>query len=222
MKTHRLKGILIDLDDTLYAYGPCNKAALNKCIGIIAKKYAMNSRAAGKLFLKARRDTKNLAGKTGASHSRLLYFKRATELMESRTNGAFALKLDSIFWKKYLEKMKVKRGAKAFLKECRKNNFKVAIVTNLTTEIQLKKIKKLGMDQLVDFMVTSEEAGAEKPAPHTINTALKRINCNRHEAIFIGDRHDTVAAKNAGIRFCLAEKDADWENIMKTIFSGEK
>ena len=39
------------------------------------------------------------------------------------------------------------------------------IGTNMTADYQFAKLERLGLMERVDFLVTSEEAGAEKPDP---------------------------------------------------------
>lgn len=217
MKEQNIHGILLDLDDTLYEYKPCNNAGIKKCISLIAKKYNLNKDKALKLFFKARKEAKKLSGKTGASHSRLLYFKRLTELVEGKTNSGFALELDRIFWKTYLEKMKLRKNSEKFLQTCKKQGIRIAIVTNLTTEIQLKKMKKLGLDKLVDFVVTSEETDSEKPDTRIIKTALQRIRCSKNKVLFIGDADDAKTSKKSKIRFLLIKNNSDWKKGVSII-----
>ena len=80
--------------------------------------------------------------------------------------------------------------------------FKIAIITDLTTEIQLKKIIKLGISKYVSFIITSEEIGKDKPDPEIFHYALDRLNCKPKEAIMVGDdiRRDIISAKRLGIK----------------------
>ncbi len=63
----------------------------------------------------------------------------------------------------------------------------MGIVSDLTTHIQLRKIHKLGLSQYVDVLVTSEEAGSEKPHAIMFLLALNKLDVSPHEAIFVGD-----------------------------------
>ena len=94
---------------------------------------------------------------------------------------------------------------------------KTIIVTNLTTKEQFLKIRKLGIEKLVDFVITSEEAGIEKPSKKIIQHALKLIKCKKNNVIFIGDKDDYLAAKKSKISFFLISKDSDWLQAMKII-----
>jgi putative hydrolase of the HAD superfamily len=45
----------------------------------------------------------------------------------------------------------------------------------------------LGLDMYVDFVVTSEEVGLDKPHSAMFSTALTKLNLKNEEVIMIGD-----------------------------------
>lgn len=49
------------------------------------------------------------------------------------------------------------------MKQLKEQGVYVGICTNMTAEIQYQKIEKLGITRWIDGVVTSEEAGVEKP-----------------------------------------------------------
>lgn len=51
-----------------------------------------------------------------------------------------------------------------FMKSIQKNNGKIAIITDGRKSTQLNKIKSLGIFELIDKIIISEEIGSEKPA----------------------------------------------------------
>ena len=73
------------------------------------------------------------------------------------------------------------------------------IITDLTSQIQFRKIIYLGIDQYIDFIVTSEEAGAEKPNEKPFKLALSKISSNPNDVWMVGDNYgkDIVGAKQA-------------------------
>jgi len=58
------------------------------------------------------------------------------------------------------------------------------------------------LEGLVDFLLTSEEAGVQKPDPRLFHLALERGHACRTTAVVIGDSWalDVVGAHHAGIR----------------------
>ena len=202
--THgRVRGILLDLDDTLYAYEPCHRARQAAAFGYLAKKLKKNEREIAKIFIAARTAVKQQVPETGASHSRLLYFQRCIEIATGRTDIRMALETERISWKAYFSKMKLRLGAKAFLAAAKKRGVKIAVVSDLTTEIQMKKLIRLGIAHSIDVLVTSEESGRDKPAPDSFRLALKKMKLRPRDVVMIGDdaRRDRVGAHRMGIRF---------------------
>jgi len=67
---------------------------------------------------------------------------------------------------------------------------------------------KLGLEPYLDFVVTSEEAGADKPKPAIFLAALERAGVGASEAIHIGDQYDldVVGARAIGITPILIDR----------------
>ena len=72
----------------------------------------------------------------------------------------------------------------------------------MQAHIQIKKLEKLNADKFIDFLVTSEEVGFEKPNKEIFELALKKMNLEKDQVIMIGDslEKDVIGAKNFGIK----------------------
>ena len=62
-----------------------------------------------------------------------------------------------------------------------------AIVTDLTSQIQFRKIVYFGLDHYFDCIVTSEEAGFDKPHKAPFDMALSKMNPKGDRIWMIGD-----------------------------------
>lgn len=84
------------------------------------------------------------------------------------------------------------------------NDLSVAIVTNGVLEAQMNKVKVLGVNKIVDTIIYARKFGKdfEKPNKKPFLEALKLLNVNGDEAIFVGDHPNTdiLGARNAGIK----------------------
>lgn len=183
----KIKGILLDLDNTLYDYDICNDNALKKVFFVVSKKFGISEDKVKKAFNTARNQVKAVLNGTASSHSRLLYFKKMIENLKGTTDVKFSLELHEIFWKEYFNYMRLRKDAKEFLGFCKENNKKVAIITDLTADIQLKKIEHLGISKYIHFVITSEEVGKEKPHTDIFYIALQKLKCSPNEVIMVGD-----------------------------------
>ena len=79
---------------------------------------------------------------------------------------------------------------------------RLGIGSDMTAWIQYKKLEKLELLTYFDFVVTSEEAGLDKPAPMFFNLCLKKAKCEPGECLFIGDNYlkDYRGALAAGMQ----------------------
>jgi putative hydrolase of the HAD superfamily len=97
-----------------------------------------------------------------------------------------------------LENIKLREGVMQTLKKLKKMGIKTAIVSDLTTHVQLKKMSKLGITPYIDVLVTSEEAGSEKPNPIMFLLTLNKLKILPQDAIMIGDNPtNDIAGGNA-------------------------
>jgi len=66
----------------------------------------------------------------------------------------------------------------------------------------------LGLEGHLDFIVTSEEAGAEKPHPPIFRAALQRAQVEPSQAVHVGDQYesDVLGAQGVGIRAVLLDR----------------
>jgi putative hydrolase of the HAD superfamily len=184
------KVILLDMDDTIYEYKPCHDFALEKVYEIYKKK--RKSISYNSFLLKyenAKKEVKKLTKNQGASHSRFLYFQYMLENESKKTIFSETHLLSKIYWDSFIKKMTLNKWVIPFLKNCKKNHKKVVIVTDLTSEVQFRKIIKLGIKNYIDFIVTSEEAGIEKPSNIIFKLALSKIGEKEKAAIIIGDSY---------------------------------
>jgi HAD superfamily hydrolase (TIGR01549 family) len=78
----------------------------------------------------------------------------------------------------------------------------VGVVTNNVVIEQQGKLGHLGMTELIDVLVVSEEAGAKKPEPEIFRIALDRCAANPDQTVMLGDSWeiDVLGARSAGIR----------------------
>lgn len=205
-KAKPARAIFIDLDNTMYAYDPCHIYALKKCHAHYHKavqRISFEDFQQG--YVRARNAVKRHNGSTVGSRSRHLYFQRMLEQRLGKTDVELALHLGNIYWRAFLQKVKLKSWVLPFLHDCRARGIKVVVITNLESSIQYRKLLRLKVAHLIDFIVTSEEAGIEKPNPKIYAIALDKIGIKPEDAVMLGDnvKEDGSGAQRAGIPFVL-------------------
>ena len=191
--------VLFDLDDTLYPYPPCREAGKRGAFEAARDLgYDFDREAFETLYQRGRRETKRDTAETAAAHSRTLYFKHGLRDHLGRPAPADALELGEAFWNAYVEAMEPFQGLRETLHSLSEAGVSVGIATNLTTSLQLRKLRELGIDDAVDAVVTSEEAGREKPGSVMFSLPLSRLDCRPTDAVMVGDKPGSdIAGGNA-------------------------
>lgn len=90
----------------------------------------------------------------------------------------------------------------------------IGIITNGPADVQRAKIDRLGIRELVDFVIISGEFGAAKPDPAVFHEALRLSGVSADEAVYVGDapEFDIAGAAAAGIRSVWVNRHArPWE-----------
>lgn len=218
-----LEAVIFDLDDTLYDYRTLNEAAIKRLSGYMRENLGIPESFFSEAFLRARKETKRLLGNTGASHNRLLYFQRTLEYL-NLSPITQALDLYEIYWGYLLEHMSLRDGAKELLDDLQRKKIKIGICTDLTAHIQHRKIRKLGIAGQIDAFVSSEEAGAEKPAEIMYRMILEKLKVLPEHAVFIGDdpEKDVKGPEKFGMKAIWLDPESPDLQRVKEYFDGCK
>tara|TARA_B110000211_G_C14042811_1_gene537548 strand:+ start:150 stop:899 length:750 start_codon:yes stop_codon:yes gene_type:complete len=179
--------ILFDTDNTLYPYDPSHTVAHQAVKKKVVQNFSINQEDFDKTFKRARNDIQDRLKGTASSHSRLLYMQRMLELMGLGSQVLLALDLEQTYWRTFLTNAKLFDGVKDLLDDIRLLGIPTAIVTDLTAQIQFRKIVYFGLDHYFDNIVTSEEAGYDKPRREPFDLALKKMEPKGKCIWMIGD-----------------------------------
>jgi len=93
------------------------------------------------------------------------------------------------------------------LKTLKGQRFILGLLTNLNRDMA-PICRQLGLEPYLDFVVTSEEAGSDKPQPPIFLAALEQARVNPSEAVHVGDQYkiDVVGARGVGISPILIDR----------------
>ena len=154
--------VIFDLDNTLYDYEIANASGQAALISFLSKHLGRPELEVLQLLGESRLRVKGRLGSTASSHSRLLYIRELIVLLKIHTNASFALECEQVFWREYLKKTQLFPGVEELLSLLRLAGTRLALVTDHSSQIQLRKLNWLGLDKTFDVIVTSEEAGGDK------------------------------------------------------------
>ena len=192
--------VLFDTDNTLYPYEPAHQAAMQAVRAKAARLFGIDQEKFDQSFDAARKAIKDRLGHTASSHSRLLYFQQMLEIIGLRSQVLLALDLEQTYWRTFLSNARLFEGVKELLDDLRIAGIPTAIVTDLTAQIQFRKIVYFGLDHYFDYIVTSEEVGFDKPHPAPFEIAVQKMQIKHGPIWMVGDN---PATDNCGARAAI-------------------
>jgi HAD superfamily hydrolase (TIGR01509 family) len=213
----KYKGILLDIDNTLYDYNRTHAFAKNRVLDYCMYEFNLPKDEINEAYEKARKQVHIELCETAASHNRLLYFQKMSEILNVNPMK-YGLEVYTIYWDSFLEALEPFDEVYALLEKYKN---RICLVTDLTAHIQYRKIKKLGLEKYCEKLVTSEEAGREKPHPYMFMLALHKLDLRADEVCMIGDsfKKDILGAVGLGIEsiwFNHEDKDENYKSKLIT------
>lgn len=179
--------ILFDTDNTLYPYAPAHLAAQGAVREKVISTLSIKPEDFDKAAKDAREQVKSRLKHTAASHSRLLYMQRMLEIMGLGSQVLLALDFEQTYWRTFLSHAILFDEVKESLDDVRLLGIPTAVVTDLTAQIQFRKVVYFGLDHYFDYIVTSEEAGFDKPHEAPFQIALEKMRPKGGCIWMIGD-----------------------------------
>lgn len=195
-----IKALIFDIDNTLYDYDAAHQAGLQALAEDAGRTLGLSAQRFAALYQEAYRMQQERVGtRSAAIHNRLIRCQIMLEQIGEPISRA--PQMSEIYWSAFLAHMRLTPGVEECLSFLKEAGFTVGIGTNMTADYQYEKLERLGLLRHVDFMVTSEEAGAEKPDARLFALCAEKAGCSAGECVFVGDslRHDVLGAKEAGL-----------------------
>ena len=210
----KFRAILFDLDNTLFHWDPCDQrgreaahAALKLAIDVSFDQFMV-------LHKEAREYLKHQLHGQGSNHNRILFFKYIADHLTDSPKPSLALTMYHRYWQAFFAAMKPHPDAHRVLSQLKRTH-KLAMVSNHVTLPQLDKVVRLGFEPYFDTIVTSEDAGCEKPDARIFQLALSKLGVSVSEAIMVGDhtKGDIEGAHAAGLRTIFMAQFAQGEPV---------
>jgi HAD superfamily hydrolase (TIGR01509 family) len=178
-KMNEYKGIIFDIDGTLTSTNNLIFASFN----FIANKYL---------------------GKTLSDEEIVKLFGPTEDVILKEFCGDNYEKAREEYYKFYSDNhfmADIYPGMREILNELKSRGVLLSIFTGKGREATTITLKKLGIYDYFDLIITGDEVKEHKPSPEGIQIFLKKYNLNKNEVIMIGDSpSDIKAAHSAGIK----------------------
>jgi haloacid dehalogenase superfamily, subfamily IA, variant 3 with third motif having DD or ED/haloacid dehalogenase superfamily, subfamily IA, variant 1 with third motif having Dx(3-4)D or Dx(3-4)E len=95
-----------------------------------------------------------------------------------------------------------------------REKYRLGLITNGKTAIQHGKIDRLGIRDMFDVILVSEEAGVKKPDRAIYEMATAKLELQPEQCLYIGDHpvNDIEGATNAGMRTIWFKVNQPWRD----------
>lgn len=185
-----LKAVYFDIDNTLCSYDQANAAAMEKIYQYGKTEFSLNADEMNHLLSEAQKTVQKRLGKGSAViHDRLIRFQCFLELLHD-TDFKKAIGMDRIYWDTFMDTITPEPGLIPLLQALKKAGVLLGIGSDQSSHIQYRKLETLGILTYFSRIVTSEEAGAEKPAAKFFELCVEKAGCAAKECAFIGDHRE--------------------------------
>ncbi len=183
------RAVVFDLDDTLFPFRRFVLSGFAACARRMARRRGVDAGRAFAFMVRAFRC--DAQGREVQTALRLM------GLPERLTPGL----VDDIIWGRELN-LRLPSSSQRVLRELRRHDWKVGVLTNGDPEVQARKIDALGLADYVDAIVFAAEHGGGKPDPRAFHEIARRLHVKPSHTIFVGDDEwcDVNGALMAGMR----------------------
>lgn len=96
----------------------------------------------------------------------------------------------------------------------KKQGYDLGVISNGITIKQWEKLIRLDLHHFFDHVITSEEAGVEKPDKKIFEVAMEKMGADAEESVMIGNKfsEDIIGALNSGISAILVNSQLEEED----------
>ena len=198
-----MKAIIFDLDNTLYNVEQYCFGAFEEIAECLSKKHDLSKQESYKRVVKLWR------GKTS------MYSHLFDELLDLLDLGNELENVIEIF-NNYDGELKPYPDVIPTLRELKKRNCKLGMITDGNVERQKRKIRLLGLEGFFDAIVFTKELDNPKPSEIPFQEAISELKTTPQKPFYVGDNPliDFEGAKKVGMKTVRVLK-GEFKNIPK-------
>ncbi len=182
-----MKCVIFDIDDTMYAYTKYNEIGMERLEAYVTEHFSVSAGEFRKSYERMREETEERLGvNNAAAHSRHIWIQNLLETWDAPLFPHISEMYKS-YWGTVLEVCRPEPGLLDCLTWLKERGIRIGVGSDMTTMMQYEKLKRLGAAPFIDFIVTSQEAGVEKPHADFMKRCLFKARASASQCLFIGD-----------------------------------
>lgn len=196
-----IKEVIFDIDNTLYNYETGHREGTVRLCRYVQEAFGAEPEEFMERLKRSNQElTERLGRNNAAIHSRSL---RLQNLLEVWGKPLFphVQRMYDLYWNTLLEKSGPEPGAAACMEKLQELGISIGIGTDMTAAMQYKKLERFGFAPFITHMVTSQEAGVEKPHPDFMALCVRKAGVKAEECAFVGDHFykDACGSRDFGM-----------------------
>lgn len=210
-----IKTVLFDVDNTLYSYDKAHEEAIEQVYDYCRENFRWDRVLTEKLLYEAQEEERRvLSFGCAALHNRLIRYQLMLE-KQGKSLFPHVQNLYHAYWDTLLDVMNLEPGILQLIRRLKERNLKIGIATDMTAYMQYEKLKRLDLLCYVDFIVSSEEVGVEKPDKRLFYRCVQKAACEPCECLMVGDslEKDIKGAMSIGMRALWYQPAEKYNNI---------
>lgn len=206
-----IRTVIFDIDDTLYSFCQAHEAAFPEVCRLAEATLGVDGEEFRRRYDGMMDRQRQRSGEVAAIHSRTIRFQMMLEDYGLSLGQTAAL--DDFYWGHVLLHSVPGPGVRDCFDQLKAAGIKIGICTDMTLYWQLRKLERLGLLEQVDFLVSSEEAGVEKPEEGIFRLCQEKAGCKAEECLFLGDslKKDVLGALAYGFHALWFRPEGDGE-----------
>lgn len=182
-----IKEVIFDIDGTIYNYNAGHAEGMKKTGAYVQEHFGISWEQFNEDYDRAiRQIDARLGSDNAAIHSRNIRFQT---MLEGWGQPLFPHLKEMYhgYWWTLLDAAPAEPGILNCVQELSEMGITVGIGTDMTTLIQYEKLERYGLAPYVSHIVTSQEAGVEKPHPVFMDLCIQKSGVKAEECAFVGD-----------------------------------
>ena len=196
-----IKAVIFDVDNTLYNFTKAHKAAFRALAAYADERLGLSGESFERLHRETAEELRAYMGEVAALHNRCIRYQVMLEKL-GLPLYPHVLEMEGFYWDTLLKEAVPSANAKETLRSLKDRGIRIGVGTDMTARMKFIKLEMLVILAYVDFLVSSEEAGAEKPALSFFARCVEKAGFGKKECLFVGDslRKDVLGALDAGLQ----------------------
>ena len=218
-----IKAVIFDIDNTLYSYEHSHEYGMRSLAAYCNRVFGVSEEETEECYKRANKIMMGRIGsETAAMHNRLMRMQCMLELW-NKPLFPHTVNMYDRYWNASIEHSLISPGIIRFMQKLKERGIRIGIGTDMTAHIQYRRLEFLNLSPYIDFIVTSEEAGVEKPHYHFFDICVEKAGVRPEECAFIGDnvKKDIEGAWESGLKgiWYTQEKEPPEHRYFPTIRS---